>query len=100
MGLFDRFKSSNNDLSKEDRNFAKEFKDIVEKSYNTKQLFMEEQAEIITSWQDLPDYEDDSNFWFAQVIFTSQVAILSGEKTSDTLETVTKGLFVALTKKL
>ena len=38
--------------------------------------------------------------WFAQVIFTSQVAILSGEKTSDTLETVTKGLFVALTKKL
>ena len=50
MGLFDRFKSSNNDLSKEDRNFAKEFKDIVEKSYNTKQLFMEEQAEIITSW--------------------------------------------------
>ena len=61
---------------------------------------MEEQAEIITSWQDLPDYENDANFWFAQVIFTSQVAILSEEKTSDTLETVTKGLFVALTKKL
>ena len=101
MGLFDRFKSSNNDtnLSKEDRNFAKEFKDSVEKSYNTQQLNLKEQSEIITSWQSLPDYEDDANFWFAHIIFTSQVAILSGDKTSDTLESVTKGLFVALTKK-
>lgn len=83
----------------EERNYAKEFKDVMEKSYAKQDIFLDEQSEIIKSWQNAPDYEDDANFWFANVIFTSQVAILSGDKTSDTLGTVTKCLFVALSKK-
>lgn len=93
MGLFDGL------LGKKERNFAKEFKDSVEKSYNTGQLFWDDQNEIITSWQKIPDCEDDANFWNANVIFISQTVILSGEKTSENLETLTKLVFLAVSKK-